>query len=102
MQLFARPFDLVKSVNMKLDCCPHIARNYVSVLNVMKAASNASRPELSTADKARLESEACVIWLMTLDISGWPSNREHLIPKQSSTDPSQRHCLQRVLARLIR
>ncbi|CAE7881640.1 RPL35, partial [Symbiodinium microadriaticum] len=26
-------------------------RNYVSVLNVMKAASNASRPELSTADK---------------------------------------------------
>ena len=29
-----------------------LGRNYVAILNVMKAASNASRPELSTAEKA--------------------------------------------------
>lgn len=36
----------IKTALVKID-----HRNYVSVLNVMKAASNASRPELSTAEK---------------------------------------------------
>ncbi|CAE7826271.1 RPL35, partial [Symbiodinium sp. CCMP2456] len=38
--------DRIKTALVTID-----HRNYVSVLNVMKAASNASRPELSTAEK---------------------------------------------------
>ena len=64
---------LLAAMELQPKSCSRIARNYVSVLNVMKAASNASRPELSTAEKVGLESEGCAIWIMmslSIDMSG--------------------------------